>query len=56
MTEELPAPHASDPEETLEAKREAALRAGLADYELSDDDLATLSEDSGLTRFAVKTF
>ena len=46
MTEELPAPHASDPEETLEAKREAALRAGLADYELSDDDLATLAEDS----------
>ena len=45
MTEEFPAPHESDPEETLEEKREAALRAGLEAYELSEDDLATLADD-----------
>lgn len=42
---ELPAPHESDPEESLEVKREAALRAGLDAYDLTDDDLATLTEE-----------
>jgi len=42
---DLPAPHESDPEESLEQKREAALRAGLDAYDLSDDDLATLADD-----------
>jgi GTP-binding protein len=41
----LPAPHESDPEETLDEKREAALRFGLDGYDLTDDDLATLSDD-----------
>ncbi|MGC4173946.1 ribosome biogenesis GTPase Der [Demequina sp.] len=41
----LPAPHESDPEETLEEKREAALRAGLEAYELTEEDLATLTDD-----------
>jgi GTP-binding protein len=35
----LPPPRASDPEESLEAKREAALRAGLEEFDLSEDDL-----------------
>lgn len=39
---ELPAPHASDPHESLDEKREAALRAGLDDYDLSDEDFAAL--------------
>ena len=43
---ELDLPSASDPEESLDAIREAALRAGLADYELSEDDLAALADDS----------
>src|SRR4029079_9386342 len=43
--QDLPAPHESDPEESLDEKREAALRAGLEAYDLSDDDLATLSDD-----------
>jgi len=42
---DLPAPRESDPEESLEQKREAALRAGLEAYDLSDDDLATLGDD-----------
>ena len=42
---DLPAPHESDPEESLEQKREAALRAGLDAYDLSDDDIATLADD-----------
>lgn len=42
---DLPTPHESDPEESLDEKREAALRAGLDAYDLSDDDLATLSDD-----------
>ena len=45
MTEEFPAPHESEPEESLEEKREAALRAGLDAYDLSEEDLATLTED-----------
>lgn len=43
MTEnDLPAPHASDPEESLDQIREAALRAGLEAYDLSDEDFAAL--------------
>jgi GTP-binding protein len=42
---ELDLPSASDPQESLDAIREAALRAGLEDYELSDDDLAALTDD-----------
>lgn len=43
MTEtELPSPHESDPEESLDAKREAALRAGLDAYDLSEEDFAAL--------------
>ena len=47
MTEaELPKPHESDPEESLDAKREAALRAGLDAYDLSEEDfLALAGED-----------
>ncbi len=39
---ELPAPHESDPEESLDEIREAALRAGLEAYELTEEDLAAL--------------
>lgn len=43
MTEsEIPAPRPSDPEESIEDKREAALRAGLEDYDLTDEDFADL--------------
>ena len=45
MSDEFPQPHPSDPEESLEAKREAALRAGLDAYDLTDDDLATLGDE-----------
>jgi GTP-binding protein len=45
MSEDFPEPHESDPEESLDEKREAALRAGLEAYELTDDDLATLSDE-----------
>ncbi|MDN4481816.1 ribosome biogenesis GTPase Der [Demequina muriae] len=38
-------PVASDPEESLDEVREAALRAGLDDYELSPEDLAALEGD-----------
>lgn len=38
-----PMPVESDPHESLDEIREAALRAGLADYELSADDLAALA-------------
>ena len=40
---ELPSP--SDPEESFDAIREAALRAGLDEYELSESDLAALDDD-----------
>ncbi|MBN2177083.1 MAG: ribosome biogenesis GTPase Der [Demequinaceae bacterium] len=36
----LPTPRASDPEESLDEKKEAALRAGLEVFDLSDEDLA----------------
>ncbi|MDN4473188.1 ribosome biogenesis GTPase Der [Demequina zhanjiangensis] len=42
---ELPAPHQSDPEESLDEIREAALRAGLDAYELSEDDLSALNAE-----------
>ena len=46
MTEtELPAPHESDPAESVDEVRAAALRAGLEAYELSDADLATLGSE-----------
>jgi len=38
----LSKPRTSDPEESLEVKREAALRSGLEAFELSDEDLAEL--------------
>lgn len=38
-----PMPVESDPEESLDEVREAALRAGLEDYDLSPDDLAALA-------------
>ena len=40
----LAAPHESDAAEDADAVREAALRAGLEAYELSDEDLAELGE------------
>lgn len=40
--EALPAPHVSDPEERLDEVREAALRAGLEAYDLTDEDFAAL--------------
>ena len=43
MNDELPAPHVSDPEESLDEIREAALRAGLEDYDLTPEDLAELT-------------
>lgn len=43
--DDLPLPAPSDPAESLEAVREAALRAGLAAYELDDADLAVLDGD-----------
>ncbi|MCJ7827124.1 MAG: ribosome biogenesis GTPase Der [Demequinaceae bacterium] len=36
----MPTPRVSDPEESLDTKREAALRAGLEAFDLSDEDLA----------------
>ncbi|WP_297082034.1 GTPase, partial [uncultured Demequina sp.] len=36
----------SDPEESLDAVREAALRAGLEEYELTEDDLAALAGEA----------
>jgi GTP-binding protein len=42
----LPAPRASDPEESLEQIKEAALRAGLEDYDLTDDDFAALDGEA----------
>ena len=48
MTEtfdDLPVPGPSDPAESLDAVREAALRAGLEAYELDDSDLAVLRGD-----------
>lgn len=41
----LPEPVPSDPTESLDEVREAALRAGLADYDLTDEDLATLDDE-----------
>lgn len=43
--ETLPAPHASDPAESLDEVREAALRAGLEAYDLTDEDFAALEGD-----------
>lgn len=40
--DDLPMPGPSDPAESIDQVREAALRAGLEQYELSDEDLATL--------------
>jgi GTP-binding protein len=47
---DFPAPHISDPEESLDDKREAALRAGLGDYDLTDEDLATLADEEEPTQ------
>jgi len=47
---DLPAPHESDPDESLDFKREAALRAGLDAYDLTDDDLATLADEYEATQ------
>jgi len=53
---ELPAPHESDPEESLDAKREAALRAGLDAYDLTDEDFLALEDDEDvLTEAALPT-
>ncbi|WP_084073006.1 ribosome biogenesis GTPase Der [Demequina sp. NBRC 110052] len=46
--EALPAPHESDPEESLDEVREAALRAGLEAYDLTDEDFAALEGESYL--------
>ena len=46
MSDQLPAPHVSDPEESLDQVREAALRAGLEDYDLSPEDLADLTGEA----------
>ncbi|WNM25907.1 ribosome biogenesis GTPase Der [Demequina capsici] len=43
---ELPAPHESDPAESLDEIREAALRAGLEAYDLTEEDLAALEGDA----------
>ncbi|MFW7415074.1 ribosome biogenesis GTPase Der [Demequina sp. SO4-18] len=49
-------PVASDPEESLDEVREAALRAGLEEYELSPEDLAALEGDEEqLTERALPT-
>ncbi len=40
--DDLALPSASDAEESLDEIREAALRAGLEDYDLSDEDLAAI--------------
>jgi GTP-binding protein len=56
--EDVPAPMpvASDPEESLDAVREAALRAGLDEYDLSPEDLAALAgEDAPETESALPT-
>ncbi len=46
MSDELPAPHPSDAPESLDEIREAALRAGLEAYELTDADLAALAGEA----------
>lgn len=43
MSDELPAPHESDAPESLDQIREAALRAGLDEYDLTPEDLADLT-------------
>lgn len=43
MSDELPAPHESDAPESLDEIREAALRAGLDEYDLTPEDLADLT-------------
>ncbi|WNM28808.1 ribosome biogenesis GTPase Der [Demequina capsici] len=43
---ELPVPHESDPAESLDEIREAALRAGLEAYDLTEEDLAALEGDA----------
>ncbi len=51
-----PMPVVSDPQESLDEIREAALRAGLEDYDLSDEDLADLAGvDAPLTERALPT-
>ncbi|WP_062377730.1 ribosome biogenesis GTPase Der [Demequina pelophila] len=56
MSDELPAPHESDPAESLDQIREAALLAGLEDYDLTDADLADLAgEDEAFTEEALPT-
>jgi len=42
----VPEPHPSDPEESLDLKREAALKAGLKDFDLTDEDLAEADDVS----------
>lgn len=52
----VPAPNESDPEESFDEVREAALRAGLEAYDLSDEDFATLdSEVEALTEAQLPT-
>src|SRR5690554_5431615 len=51
-----PMPVVSDPEESLDEIREAALRAGLEDYDLSEEDLAAIAgEETPLTERALPT-
>ncbi|WP_296665928.1 ribosome biogenesis GTPase Der [Demequina sp.] len=45
MSDELPAPRPSDAPESLDEIREAALRAGLDAYELTDEDMAALAAE-----------
>lgn len=51
----FPAPHTSDPEESLDEIREAALRAGLEAYDLSDEDFAAIEGDEVETEEALPT-
>lgn len=52
---EFPAPRPSDPEESLDEVREAALRAGLEAYDLSDEDFAALEGEEHETEEALPT-
>ncbi len=52
---EYPAPRPSDPEESLDEVREAALRAGLEAYDLSDEDFAALEGEEHETEEALPT-
>ncbi len=51
--DELDLPSASDPAESLDDVREAALRAGLEEYDLSEDDLIALEADGPEQRRAL---